>query len=98
MKTYTKNEQRIFNKIAELSLEGDAANINSFCGDEMTAKEIRGVISSLVKKNKLRVNEDVTMDGVPTLWPVHTKHGPCFWTDCVAEGEEEFITDNEVAA
>jgi len=96
MTTYTKNEQRIFNTIAQFSMQGAALDVRDFCYDELTTKEIRGVIASLVKKKKIWVDGDDCPES-PILWPVHTKHGPCFWTDYVAKGEEEFITDDEVA-
>lgn len=101
MTTYTKNEQRIFNTIAQYSMQGVALNIRDFCNDELTTKEIRGVIASLVKKKKIWVDDDDCHES-PIFWPMHSKnkgHGwaHCFfWTDYVAKGEEEFITDNEV--
>jgi len=97
MTTYTKNEQRIFNKIAEASMEGGAMDIRHFINDELSTKQIRGVIASLVKKRKIWVDDDKCFKS-PIFWPIHTAYGPCFWTDCVAKGEEEFITDDEVAA
>lgn len=95
MQTYTKNEQRIFNIIAADSMEGGAMDITDFKNDELSTKQIRGVISSLVKKGKIWVDDDECHRS-PVFWPRHSVYNCCFWTDCVPEGEEEFITDDEV--
>ena len=100
MTTFTKNEQRIFNQIAQASLEGGILDINDFSDDELNAQQLGGVISSLVQKGKVMVDEVDAVDGKVEglLWPIHSVHGPCFWTDYVAEGEEELITDDMVIA
>ena len=97
MTTYTKHEQRIFNKIARESMNGNALDITDFWSDELTTKQIRGVISSLVKKNKIWV-DDEKVGGSLFIWPNHSKYGCQFWCDVVSEGEEEYITDSEVNA
>tara|TARA_B110000483_G_C18166846_1_gene531651 strand:+ start:379 stop:672 length:294 start_codon:yes stop_codon:yes gene_type:complete len=97
MTTYTKHEQRIFNKIARESMNGNALDITDFSDDEFTTKQIRGVLSSLVKKNKIWV-DDEEVGGSLFIWPNHSKYGCCFWCDVVSEGEEEYITDSEVNA
>jgi len=91
MTTYTANEQRIFNMIADESLSGGLLDVSDIArADEMTVAQIKGVVSSLVQKGRIMADEDC-------LWPIHSEYGPCFWCDYVAEGEEEFITDDEVA-
>ena len=95
MTTYTKSEQRIFNKIAEASMGGNILDIKDFSQDELTTKQIRGVISSLVKKNKIFVDDD-TPNESPVFWPEHSKYGSCFWCDVVSEGEEEYILDSDL--
>ena len=95
MITYTKNEQRIFNKIAEESMSGNVLDITDFSQDELTTKQIIGVISSLVKKNKIFVDDD-TPNESPVFWPEHSKYGCCFWCDEVPAGEEEYILDSEL--
>ena len=82
MTTYTKNEQRIFNEIAEASMDGTVLDITDFSQDELTTKQIREVISSLVKKNK----------------KIFKTPCGCFWCDVVVagEGEELYITDSDL--
>lgn len=91
MTTYTANEQRIFNLIADESLSGGVLGVSEIASmDEMTAAQIKGVVSSLIQKGRVAAVDDC-------LWPIHSEHGPCFWCDYVSEGEEEFITDDQVA-
>jgi len=95
MITYTKNEQKLFNLIAEESMNGGVVDITNFSHYELTTKQVRGVISSLVKKNKIWVDDDDSHES-PVFWPEHSKYGCCFWCDEVPAGEEEYILDSDL--
>ena len=100
---YTTKEQKTFNGIAAESFDGGVSEISDVVEHTgLSAKEARGVLSSLVKKGRVVVEEFENF-GVPTLihyWPVR-KDGSdrgVFWIDCLnrEEFEAELITDEEV--
>tara|TARA_R100001530_G_scaffold94257_3_gene65474 strand:+ start:39 stop:350 length:312 start_codon:yes stop_codon:yes gene_type:complete len=102
MTTYTKNERKVFNAIATMSADGSVASIEDVVTETgIPAKETRGVIGSLVKKNRVEIDEfqngfePVRVD----YWPVtRDGRGGFFWCDelTAEETAAEMIREDEV--
>lgn len=70
---YTELEKKIFNVIASTSMDGSVADIKDVTEETgVYAGVARGVISSLVKKGKIYV-EECNLNGVKTIfyWPIY---------------------------
>lgn len=97
---FTKLEQQVFNIIAEISMSGSVTDIDDLIADNLTAKQARGVIASLVKKDKVVVDEHKNgFETVIHYWPTTRDGQTCFfWCDELTEDEylNELIKDGEV--
>lgn len=98
---FTKHEQTAFNTIAAISMSGSVADIDDIVSEELNSKQARGVISSLVKKGKIFVDE--FQNGHEPVqyhyWPI-ASDPDCggFWCDYLSESEyeAELITNDMV--
>ena len=111
MPKFTKNEQAVYNLIANISYSGSVAIMEDLENHtDLGAKQARGVISSLVKKNLISVDE--FQNGFEPVenqyWPTSRKHDERgedqlwgqFWSDELSEAgyDAELIKDDEVKA
>ena len=102
---FTKNEQAVYNLIAGISYDGSVADIQDLVKfTHLDAKQARGVISSLVKKDMILVDEfENAFEPVQIhYWPITRKYPDqlwgSFWSDYLTDAEykAELIEDWEV--
>ena len=92
--SYTEKEMKVFNLIAEISMDGSVASMPDIVRScAIGAKVARGVIASLVKKNRVSV-DDYEANGDPMrfdYWPTRRDGcgGGCFWGDELTDEEYE---------
>lgn len=82
--TYTKNEQTVFNLIANESAAGGAIGYTEISrATGIDVKALRGIVTSLEVKGRVSVdNEPVNGEPCNIIWPIHPVTGDCgFWCD-----------------
>ncbi len=101
MTTYTKNEQTVFNLIANESGGGGAigfVEIEKVTG--ISINSLRGIVTSLEKKGRVDVdNEPVNGQPCNIIWPIHPLTGDSgFWCDYLDDDgiSEGLISDEMV--
>lgn len=86
--TFTKLEKEVFNLMAKEMASGGLLDVSEIAEKlNMTKNSVKGVVGSLVKKNKVEI-DDCDMDLPPCIWPIHPKYGVGFWADSWKSEEE----------
>jgi len=91
---YTTLETRVYNCLATASMNGAAMDGRDLCDElEINRRSIGGVLSSLVKKGKVIVDDEVApCSDLPIVWPIHPtneKASGGFWCDSLTDEEFE---------
>ena len=92
---YTANEKKVYNQIAAISFGGSVADIDDIVGvNGLDAKQARGVISSLVKKDLITIDE--FQNGFD---PVEIHYWPTlrFDTEVMEAGDSGFFWCDELS-
>lgn len=89
---YTQLERRVYNTMAELSMDGAAIGVEDIATETgLPLPVVKGAVGSLTKKGKAVCDEprDVPVGAQPCAWPIHPVHGEGFWCDMMTRDEYE---------